>query len=160
MTVFLILGAIGLVLIVLSLMFGDLFELDGGFVSLPAIAVALVVFGASGAITIALGLGVIWAYLIAIAIGLLAYGLAAGMIRSLQRSGDGLPREVTGSTGTAMSRITTSSGEVSLDVVGEVERRLAFADAQIEQGTRIRVIEQHGTRVKVEPLGEAAADPA
>jgi membrane-bound ClpP family serine protease len=42
-----------------------------------------------------------------------------------------------------------SGGEVSLDGPGEIERRLAWSDAPIAEGARIRVIEHAGTRVKV-----------
>ena len=40
-------------------------------------------------------------------------------------------------------------GEVSLDGPGEIERRLAYSDAPIAEGARIRVVEHAGTRVKV-----------
>lgn len=152
MTVFIILGAIGLAVLVLSLIFGDIFDFDGGIVSLPAIAIGLVVFGASGALTHSLGLEIIWAYVISIVIGVFAMLLAGYMVKKLASSSDGVPRNVTGDTGTAMSDITGSSGEVALDDPNEIERRLAFADEMIPQGTRIRVVKHLGSRVKVEPL--------
>lgn len=153
MTLFIILGAVGLALLVVSLIFGDLFDLDGGgLVSVPAIAVALVLFGASGAITTAAHLDPVWVYVVAAACGVVAYGLSALLVRSLSRSSDGTPRDVTDDTGIAMSDITGSSGEVSLDGAGEIERRMAFADETIPQGTRIRVVQMYGSRIKVERL--------
>ncbi|MDO5051367.1 MAG: NfeD family protein [Pseudoclavibacter sp.] len=150
MTVFLILGAIGLALLLFSLVFGDVFDVDGGFLSLPGVGVALVVFGASGAITVSTGLPGVWVYIVSALVGMAAYAVAALAIRSLQRSSDGEPREVAGETGVATSRITPSSGEVS--IAGEVERRLAFSETEIEQGARIRVVRQHGARVEVEAI--------
>lgn len=164
MTLFIILGGVGLALLLVSLIFGDFFDFDGGgFISVPGIAIGLVVFGASGAITLSAGLGVLWVYVIALIVGIIAYALSALVVRSLQRSSDGEARDVTGDTGTAMSRITGSSGEVSLDGVGEIERRLAFADEEIPSGTRIRVVRAFGSRVKVErydPRAAQAGDPA
>ncbi|MGO2752070.1 MAG: NfeD family protein [Pseudoclavibacter sp.] len=151
MTVFIIIGAIGLGLLVFSLFFGEVLDVDaGGLLSVPGLAVALVVFGASGAITDSMGLPQFWAYIVAIVIGLIAYVGSALLVRNLSRSSDGVPRDVTGDTGTAMSRITNSSGEVALDGSHEIERRLAFADGEIEQGARIRVVQHLGSRVKVE----------
>ena len=48
---------------------------------------------------------------------------------------------------------------MSLDGPHEIETRLAFADEPIERGTRIRVIELQGSRVRIEravPLADAA----
>lgn len=161
MTLFIILGAIGLALLIISLIFGDLFDFDGGgIISVPAIAVALVLFGASGAITTSAGLDPIWVYVVAIGCGIVAYLVAALTVRSLSRSSDGTPRDVSGDTGLAMSDITGSSGEVSLDGAGEIERRMAFADETIPQGTRIRVVQMYGSRIKVEPLARPASAAA
>lgn len=162
MTVFIIIGAVGLALLVLSFLFDGLFDLDGGgFISVPGIAIALTVFGASGALARSLDLDTLWAYVIAIAIGVIAYVGSALIIRSLARSSDGEARDVTGDTGIAKSDISTSSGEVALDGSGEIERRMAFSDAPIPEGTLIRVVEVFGSRIKVEPLGRSTPlDPA
>ncbi|KAB1660137.1 hypothetical protein F8O01_04220 [Pseudoclavibacter chungangensis] len=153
MTVFIIIGAIGLALLVVSFLFDGLFDLDGGgFISIPGIAIALTVFGASGALATSLSLDIVWAYVIAIGIGLVAYIGSALLIRSLARSSDGEARDVTGDTGIAKSDITSASGEVALDAAGEIERRQAFADEPISEGTRIRVVQAFGSRIKVEPL--------
>lgn len=160
MTLFIILGGVGLALLLISLVFGDFLDFDGGgLISIPGIAIGLVVFGASGAITTASGLDPLWVYVIATAVGLVAYALAALVVRSLQRSSDGEQRDVTGDTGLAMSRITQSTGEVSLDAPGEIERRLAFADVEIEQGSRIVVVRMFGSRVKVEKYSEPSSAP-
>ena len=55
-------------------------------------------------------------------------------------------------TGVVTSTIVPGgSGEVSLDDPTELERRLAWADVEIAAGTRVVVVEQAGSRVKVTP---------
>ncbi|WAC52128.1 NfeD family protein [Frigoribacterium sp. SL97] len=52
-----------------------------------------------------------------------------------------------------------AGGEVRLDDVRELERRLATSDARIERGVRVRVVAENGPRVQVEALdaGETSA---
>jgi membrane protein implicated in regulation of membrane protease activity len=149
---FLIVGGLGLVLLVISLVLGDIldhFDIGDGAISGTAIAVGLVVFGAAGALTVTWGIDVVWAYVLAAVLAVVAYLLSAMAVRSLTRSSDGGPASALGLTGVAKSDVSSSGGEVSLDGPGEIERRLAWSDAPIAEGARIRVIEHAGTRVKV-----------
>ncbi|MGR2753481.1 NfeD family protein [Agromyces arachidis] len=149
---FLIVGGLGLALLVISLLVGDVldhFDVGDGMVSGTALAVAFTVFGAAGAITASGGLDLVWAYVLAVALGALAYVAAALAVRSLARSSDGVPTSAVGLTGVATAEIGTAAGEVRLDGPGEVERRLAFADAPIPEGARVRVVAHAGSRVKV-----------
>lgn len=149
---FLIVGGLGLTLLVVSLVIGDVldhFELGDGILSGTALAVALTVFGAAGAITASSGLDLAWAYVLGAILAVLAYVAAALAVRSLTKSSDGVPVSAVGLTGIATAEIGESGGEVSLDGPGELERRLAFADAPIPEGARVRVVEHAGSRVKV-----------
>lgn len=149
---FLIIGGVGIVLLVLSLIVGDIFDsldIGDGAISGTGLGVAAVLFGASGAITTSAGLEIWWAYIVAAVAAVLAYLLTQLVIRRLTASSDGVPADVTGVTGVATATISPSGGEVSLDGSHEIERRLAYSDDVIEQGTRIRVLEHSGTRVKV-----------
>jgi membrane-bound ClpP family serine protease len=149
---FLIVGGVGLVLLLVSLVLGDLldhFEVGDGAISSTALAVGLVVFGAAGALTVSMGLDVVWAYVLAGALAVLAYVLSVLVVRSLTRSSDGTPASAVGLSGVAKSDVSPSGGEVSLDGPGEVERRLAYSEGPIAEGARIRVVEHAGTRVKV-----------
>ncbi|MFE6255349.1 hypothetical protein [Agromyces sp. NPDC057865] len=149
---FLIVGGLGLVLLVISLVLGDIldhFDIGDGAISSTALAVGLVVFGAAGALTVTWGLDLVWAYVLAAVLAVVAYLLSAMAVRSLTRSSDGVPASALGLTGVAKSDVSSSGGEVSLDGPGEIERRLAWSDAPIVEGARIRVIEHAGTRVKV-----------
>ncbi|MGR0221749.1 NfeD family protein [Agromyces sp. ZXT2-6] len=149
---FLIVGGLGLTLLVVSLVIGDVldhFEIGDGMISGTALAVAFTVFGAAGAITASSGLDVVWAYVLGAILAALAYVAAALVVRSLAKSSDGVPASAVGLTGVATAAIGESGGEVSLDGPGELERRLAFADAPIPEGSRVRVVAHAGSRVKV-----------
>lgn len=148
----LIVGGLGLVLLVISLVLGDIldhFDIGDGAISGTALAVGLVVFGAAGALTVTWGLDLVWAYVLAAVLAVVAYVLSAVAVRSLTRSSDGVPASALGLTGVAKSDVSSAGGEVSLDGPGEIERRLAWSDSPIAEGARIRVIEHAGTRVKV-----------
>lgn len=149
---FLIVGGLGLTLLVVSLVIGDVldhFEIGDGMVSGTALAVALTVFGAAGAITASSGLELLWAYVLGAVLAVVAYVAAALAVRSLAKSSDGVPASAVGLTGVATVAIGESGGEVRLDGPGELERRLAFADGLIPEGARVRVVAHAGSRVKV-----------
>ncbi len=163
MTPFLIVGGIGLVLVLVSLLFDEILDFLDGAISGTAIGSALVVFGASGAIAVSNGLPQWSAYLISAVIAVVVLIAVQLLIRSLRRSEDGAPSSPVGLYGVSRSTITTTSGEVSLDGPHEIETRLAFADETIPRDTRIRVIELQGSRVRVEratPVADAPADTA
>lgn len=157
---FIIVGAVGLVLVLISVFAGELFDLLDGAISATGVGAALAVFGAVGAIVVANGLPDWLSYVIAIGVGLLVLLGVQLVIRSFKRSEDGAPSSPLGLYGTARSTITASSGEVSLDGPMEIETRMAFADERIEPGTRIRVVEQQGTRIRVEPATPTPPAPA
>jgi membrane protein implicated in regulation of membrane protease activity len=149
---FLIVGGVGLVVLLISLLLGDIFdhfEIGDGAISGTALGIAAVVFGAAGVLTSTAGLDLVRAYVLAIAFALVAYLLAVVFVRRLTKSSDGVPLSALGLTGVTRSTVSASGGEVSLDGPGEVERRLAYADETIAEGVRIRVVEHSGTRVKV-----------
>ncbi|MCR2783320.1 MULTISPECIES: NfeD family protein [unclassified Microbacterium] len=152
LTPFIIIGSVGLLLLIVSLVLGDVFDnLDfgDGAISGTALGVAAIVFGASGVFTVPSGLGGVWVYVLAAVFALIAYALAVLSIRKLSRSSDGTPVNTVGLTGVSRSPISPAGGEVSLDGPHEIERRLAYADGDIPEGVRIRVIEHGGTRIKV-----------
>jgi membrane protein implicated in regulation of membrane protease activity len=155
---FLIVGGIGLVLVVFSLLFDEILDFLDGALSGTAVGSALVVFGASGAIAVANGLPDWSAYLISALIAIVVFVGVQLLIRALRRSEDGAPSSPVGLYGVTRSNISTTSGEVSLDGPHEIETRLAFADEPIPRDTRIRVIELQGSRVRVERAVPIARD--
>ncbi|MWB97761.1 hypothetical protein GB864_04235 [Agromyces sp. MMS17-SY077] len=131
---------------------GDVFdhlEIGDGAISGNALGIALVVFGASGALAFSFDLGIGWAYGIAAVLGVLAYLVAVQAVRSLAASSDGEQASVVGAPGVTTAPTGPAGGEVALDAPGEIERRLAYADSPLDSGIRIRVVEHSGGRVKV-----------
>ncbi|MFD4958258.1 NfeD family protein [Microbacterium sp. NPDC058389] len=149
---FLIVGGVGLAVLLISLLIGDIFDhfdIGDGAISGTALGIAAVVFGASGVITYTAGLDTVWAYVLAAVLAVVAYLVAVLFVKRLTKSSDGVPASALGLSGVSRSDITPAGGEVSLDGPSEVERRLAYSDAPIAEGVRVRVIEHAGTRVKV-----------
>ncbi|GAA1923413.1 hypothetical protein GCM10009775_14750 [Microbacterium aoyamense] len=149
---FLIVGGVGLAVLLISLIVGDIFdhfEIGEGAISGTALGVAAVVFGASGVLTSTAGLDQVWAYVLAAILAIAAYLVALLLVKKLTKSSDGVPVSAVGQTGVTRSSISPSGGEVSLDGPHEIERRLAYSDEPIAEGVRIRVVEHAGTRVKV-----------
>ena len=152
MLTFVIIGAIGLVVLVGSLVLGDAIELGDGAVSGTSLGAGAVGFGAIGAITTALGQPVGVAYAASAVFAVLAVLGVGRMINSLRATEDGKPRDLVGVPGVVTSTIVPGAqGEVSLDDPQELERRLAWSDVEIATGTRVVVVLQSGGRVKVAP---------
>lgn len=152
MTVFMILGGLGLVLLLLSLVVGEVFEEIGfgdGGLSGSSLSIGAVVFGASGVIALSNGLGSGWAYGIAIAFAVVAAGVAQLVITRLASSEDPPPPPLEGAFGVATATTGPDGGEVRLDGVRDLENRLAWSDEQIEAGTRVVVLAVSGSRVHV-----------
>ena len=151
MLVFVLIGAAGMVLLLLSLVVGELVDLGDGAVSSTSLGVGAVVFGAVGTIVVANG-GEAWvAYVASAVVGLLGVVLAQAMIRRLSATEDGTTTSLVGVQGTATTDITPTSGEVTLDAASELERRLARSDEHIGTGTRVVVLEHSGSTVRVGP---------
>jgi membrane protein implicated in regulation of membrane protease activity len=149
--VFAIIGALGLVLLLASLVVGDLVDLGDGALSGTSLGVGAVVFGAVGTIVTVNDLPTWVAYVASAVVGLLAVVVAQVMIRRLAASEDGVAVDLVGVQGTATTDITQSSGEVSLDAASELERRLAWSLEPIAAGTRVVVLEHQPNSVRVGP---------
>ncbi len=149
MLVFVLIGAAGMVLLLLSLIIGELVELGDGAVSSTSLGVGGVVFGAVGTIVVA-NEGPVWvAYVASVVVGLLAVVLAQALVRRLSATEDGITTSLVGVHGTATTDITPTSGEVTLDAATELERRLARSDDHIPSGARVVVLEHSGSTVRV-----------
>ncbi|MFE5410804.1 NfeD family protein [Microbacterium sp. NPDC056569] len=149
---FLIVGGVGLAVLLISLIVGDIFDhfdIGDGAISGTALGIAAVVFGASGALTTTNGLDIVWAYVLAAVLAVVAYVIAVVFVKRLTKSSDGVPASALGLSGVTRSTVSPAGGEVSLDGPHEVERRLAYSDDTISEGVRVRVVEHSGTRVKV-----------
>ncbi|MDR3068973.1 MAG: NfeD family protein [Cellulomonas sp.] len=161
MVPFVVVGSVGLVILLASLVFGEVFDLLDGAITGAGLGGGMAVFGAVGAV-VTVNDGPVWlTYVLSGVVGLAVLAGVPLAERALHRSEDGTPYSPVGLYGTARSTITAASGEVSLDGPHEMETRMAFADYQIATGTRVRVVDLQGTRVKVEQAGptDAPGDP-
>lgn len=152
MIAFIVVGGIGLVLLVLSMLIGEFLDFDLGdsSVSGTALGAGLTVFGAVGALVVTNGLPTWLAYVGSAVGAVIVVFLIQRLVRHLRDTEDGVPQSVVGAKGTATSDIDTNRGEVSLDVAQELERRLAWSQEPIPEGSRIVVLEQSGSRVQVQ----------
>src|SRR5690554_6865956 len=110
---FLIVGGIGVLLLVISLILGDLFDsldVGDGLISTTSIGVGAVVFGASGTLILDAGLELAWVYVLAIGLAVVAYVLSALLVRRLKRSSDGVPSTALGLSGVTRSDIGPAGG--------------------------------------------------
>ncbi len=152
MTVFLVIGGLGLVVLLASLVFGDIFEsfdIGEGGLSGIATGVGAVVFGASGVIALSSGLATVWAYVIGIGFAALAGAVSQLMIKRLSDTEDAPPPPLDGAFGMTTATTGPSGGEVRLEGVRDLEARLAWADEELPAGTRVVVVGVSGSRVHV-----------
>ena len=152
MLVFIAIGVAGLVVLLVSMLFGELFDLLDGALSGTGLGAGLTLFGASGVLALANDWPAGAAYLIAAVVGVMTLAGVQLLVRRFVRSEDGVPSDPAGMTGVARTTVTRAGGEVSLDGPYEVEARLATSDVDIPSGAPIRVVAANGPRVRVEPL--------
>lgn len=180
--VFLVVGAIGLVLLVLSLVVGELdlgfgdLDADGPF-SLPAIAALLggVGFGGAAAVSLLPGsLPDVVGVLLALVAGLaVAVPLAWGAVR-LSRALRDMPTQETltrhhliGTQGVVVSPVPDLGfGEVRLAVAGQQLKFSARSDVPLATGTPVYVVDTlsetsvHVVSTAPDPLPRSLPDPA
>lgn len=152
MLAFLIIGGVGLVLLLVSALLGELFDglfdaLDlagGGLLSGPVIGAFLASFGFGGALTMyGTGVGVPGGALAGLGSGVVVGGIAFAVTRTLIR----MPTDETvrtgdlvGATGLVITPIPEGSfGEVSISYLGQTLKYNARANAAIAAGTQVEV---------------------
>lgn len=159
---FVIVGTVGLVLLIASIVIGDLLEFIGvgdGFVSGVAVGAALAIFGLAGVVTTVNSLPAVSTYLIAVAFALLALVVIQLFIRRIAHREVGGHYSPVGFLGVTTVSTSSVGGEVRLDDERELERRLAVSQVPLPAGARIRVVGEDGFRVRVVPA-DAVADTA
>jgi membrane protein implicated in regulation of membrane protease activity len=168
-TIFFIVGFIGIVLLLAALVLGDLFDSifdtfdfdAGGFISGPAIGAFLAAFGFGAAL---IESNSDWSRG-ASALGGLAIGGAVGALvgvvtRSLMRiETDPTPRsaDLIGIHGTVVTRIPTGGmGEITLVQSGQLMKLAARSDEILHEGTPVVVVAVlSSTSVKVQPSNQS-----
>jgi membrane protein implicated in regulation of membrane protease activity len=170
-TTFVVIGVVGLVLLLLTLVLGDLVEglVDGvgpDWLSGTAIAAFLAAVGFGGALALQLGASEGVATASGIGAGLAAGALAGLLTRTLAREGDdgSTPRSdaLLGQVATVVSDVPVDGyGTVALTVAGHPTRLNARAGAALPAGTQVRVTAVlSSSAVQVEPTSPANRPPA
>ena len=179
-TVFLVVGGLGVALLVLSLVVGEIgalhLDADGGVFSLEAVAAVLggVGFGGAAATAVLPGsLAGTATVLIALLVGLaLAVPLAWGAVR-LARAVRDMPTTETitrhhlaGTQGVVVSAVpATGYGEVRLTLAGQGLKYAARSDVPLPAGTPVYVVEAlsetavHVVSTAPDPLPDSLPDP-
>ncbi len=156
-SVFLAIAGVGFLFLLISLIFGEIFDFfDGGFdhdvdhggpglFSTRAISVFVLAFGATGAIATNYGLGPVPASLVGTATGLVLGGLVAAFGRFLygqQASSDVSHRDLVGQSARVVVTIPAGGvGQVRCRIGDELIDKIARAsdDASIAEHTTVRV---------------------
>lgn len=162
MTVFLVLGALGVVLLLVALLLGDVLDgalegLSSGFFSTEALAGFLGALGFGGAIALDATGSTPLAVVIGLVLGVLLGAVAAKASAFLHGTGEDdtvRTSDLLEKIGSVVSAIPEDGfGTVSISVAGHITRLNARSSVAVPVGTRVsvtRVISP--TAVQVEPL--------
>jgi membrane protein implicated in regulation of membrane protease activity len=151
-TVYLVIGSVGLGLVLLSLVIGEIFDgvfealdLDGGGIfSGPVIGSFLASFGFGAALVMySTGIGAAGVALSGLASGLVVGGIALVIMRSLinmPTDENVRTSDLVGATGTVVTRIPPGGmGEVTLTYAGQLMKLNARAAESLAAGTSVEV---------------------
>lgn len=154
MLAFAAIGGLGLLLLVISMTLGEVFDLLDGVLSGTALGAGATLFGAGGVIVL-LSDGPFWlAYTLGAVLGLLGIFAMWLLTRKMASISDEQPHEVLGLQGIATTDINRIIGKVQLSHPYEINQRLAVTEKTIDQGTPVTVVAVIGERVKVAPTSE------
>ncbi|NPC41100.1 hypothetical protein [Nocardioides sp. zg-1230] len=162
MTVFLVVGAVGVLLLLVALVVGDVLDgalegLSAGFFSTEALAGFLGALGFGGAIALATTGSTTLAVVVGLVLGVLLGWLAARASKFLHGNGEGdtvRTTDVLEKIGSVVSAIPEGGfGVVSLSVGGHITRLNARSSIAVPAGTQVSVTQVISpTAVQVEPL--------
>ncbi len=170
MATFLIIGAVGLALVFVALVVGDLLDgllhldaLGGDLFSVSSVAAFLGAFGFGGALGLAMFQSTLPAVAVGIVIGSLATWLAVKLTKAL-KSDDSASFNTNSMIGHAGSVITDipedGYGEVRLNVAGHVRKLSARAATAIPSGSEVWVSAiLSPTAVEVVPVSPRELNP-
>ncbi len=170
MTAFLVIGGVGLLVVILSLVFDDLlegFDLGGDLFSTPVIGTFLAALGFGGALAMSAGLGVGLATAVGLGAGVALGAAALGITRGLMRMATDEPvrlSDVVGKAATVVSAIpSTGFGEVSLVHAGQRMKLNARSgsNTSVPVGGQVVVVAVNSSSsVVVEAEGDFWGQPA
>ena len=150
MTAFLIIGAVGVVLVVVALLIGDVLDgafhldaLDSDLFSLSSLAAFVGAFGFGGALGLAVIDHVAFAVVVGLVVGALAAWLAIKLTRVLKADDSAVSfrsDSMIGHAGRVITAIPADGyGEITLSVAGHVRKFSAKSALPVEAGTEVWV---------------------
>jgi len=160
-TVFTILGIAGVMLLLASLIVGEIldsFEIFDFGCSSATIGAAFAVFGLIGEIVRQSHLPTALVWVLALVVSAAVGFAVQRIINRIERAETGVANySIVGMQGEVTVRVTDKSGEVKLEDNRELESRLARVanyknTNEIPKGTRVVVLEQKGVHAIVEPV--------
>lgn len=154
MLAFAVIGGIGLLLLILSMVLGELLDFFDGIISTTAVGVAATLFGAAGAIVLLNNGSLTLAYLFASLLGILGIAGATVLARKMAKITDAQPHEIIGLLGVATTDINSTIGKVQLNHPDEINQRLVFSNNPIAAGTPVAVVAVEGERIRVVSTSE------
>lgn len=154
MLAFAVIGGIGLLLLIVSMTLGEIFDLFDGVISTTAVGAAATLFGAAGAIVLLNDGPVLLAYIAGALLGAIGIVGVALLAKKMASISDAQPHEVIGLLGVATTDINDIIGKVQLNHPDEINQRLVFSNSPIEQGTPIAVVAVVGDRIRVASTSE------
>ena len=162
MTVFLVVGAVGVLLLLVALVVGDVLDgalegLSAGFFSTEALAGFLGALGFGGAIALETTGSTSLAVVVGLVLGVLLGALAAKASRFLHGDGEGdavRTSDMLEKIGSVVSEIPEGGfGVVSISVGGHITRLNARSSVAVPAGAQVSVTQVISpTAVQVEPL--------
>jgi hypothetical protein len=173
-SIFIVIGVVGLILLVASLVLGDVldgltdvFDLDaGGYLSGPAIGAFLGAFGFGAALIdyntdLGTGASAVGGLVIGAAIGGVV-GLTTRTLMHLPTDASVRAADLVGARATVITRIPENGyGEVTLVQAGQLMKLAARADGTVREGVEVTVTSVlSSTSVVVAPSTPAPTDPS
>lgn len=173
-TVYVVVGLVGALMLVGSMIFDGLEELTGlvdtaaeGALSLVALGSGATIFGAAGFIAHTAGTPAPLSLPLAAGLALATWYAAARTIRAAKRSSRrGVTRAyLVGDTGVTTHETDAAYGEIRLDPPDGGIRLARTTGPTLPAGTRVRVVQMDGTKVVVmaadgDPFDPSATPPA
>lgn len=154
MIAFVIIGAVGVAVVLISLLFGDFldglfdlghFEVADGILSTPVVGAFLAAFGAGGALLLrGLETSLLGASIGGLVAGLILGGGTLALVRTLMHMPtDATPRtaDLVGRIGTVVTRIPAGGlGEISVVSAGQRVKLSARCDAPVASGRQVIIV--------------------
>lgn len=148
MTPFLIIGSVGVVLVVVALLIGDVLDgvfhldaLDSDLFSLSSVAAFVGAFGFGGALGLALIDHIGFAVVVGLVVGALAAWLAIRLTKALKSDDSAVSfrsDSMIGHSGRVVTAIPADGyGEISLSVAGHVRKFSAKSALPVEAGAEV-----------------------